>query len=134
MKEIYSSLHRGTFVKKRVLTTLLLLVGISAAQTRSPRAATSKPETPHLRFVKEYVRELTGRHEELGVLTFNQLLNEFAFHDLGAHSAGDRVVPRPRVLSQHGRVPNLLQNKSITPTTVQSPPQLGAEKQALPCM
>lgn len=25
----------------------------------------------------------TGRHEELGVLGFNQLLNEFAFHDLG---------------------------------------------------
>ncbi len=25
----------------------------------------------------------TGRHQELGVLTFNQLLNEFAFHDLG---------------------------------------------------
>ena len=25
----------------------------------------------------------TGPHEELGVLSFNQLLNEFAFHDLG---------------------------------------------------
>jgi len=25
----------------------------------------------------------TGRHEELGVLSFDQLLNEFAFHDLG---------------------------------------------------
>ena len=25
----------------------------------------------------------TGRHEQLGVLTFEQLLNEFAFHDLG---------------------------------------------------
>jgi hypothetical protein len=25
----------------------------------------------------------TGRHEELGVLSCNQLLNEFAFHDLG---------------------------------------------------
>jgi hypothetical protein len=25
----------------------------------------------------------TGRHEELGVLTFDQLLHEFAFHDLG---------------------------------------------------
>jgi hypothetical protein len=25
----------------------------------------------------------TGRHEELGPLTFDQLLNEFAFHDLG---------------------------------------------------
>jgi hypothetical protein len=25
----------------------------------------------------------TGRHEELGVLSFNQLLNEFVFHDLG---------------------------------------------------
>ena len=25
----------------------------------------------------------TGRHEELGVLSCSQLLNEFAFHDLG---------------------------------------------------
>jgi hypothetical protein len=25
----------------------------------------------------------TGRHEELGMLTFDQLLHEFAFHDLG---------------------------------------------------
>ena len=25
----------------------------------------------------------TGQHEELGVISFNQLLNEFAFHDLG---------------------------------------------------
>jgi hypothetical protein len=25
----------------------------------------------------------TGRHEELGMLSFNQLLNEFPFHDLG---------------------------------------------------
>jgi hypothetical protein len=25
----------------------------------------------------------TGRHAELGVITFNELLHEFAFHDLG---------------------------------------------------
>ena len=25
----------------------------------------------------------TGRHEELGVITFGQMLNEFGFHDLG---------------------------------------------------
>jgi hypothetical protein len=25
----------------------------------------------------------TGRHEQLGSITFEQLLNEFAFHDLG---------------------------------------------------
>jgi DinB superfamily len=25
----------------------------------------------------------TGRHEQLGVISFHQLLNEFAFHDLG---------------------------------------------------
>jgi hypothetical protein len=25
----------------------------------------------------------TGRHEELGILSCSQLLNEFAFHDLG---------------------------------------------------
>jgi hypothetical protein len=31
----------------------------------------------------ESVGSRTGRHEEPGVLSFNQLLNEFAFHDLG---------------------------------------------------
>jgi hypothetical protein len=29
------------------------------------------------------VASRTGRHEELGTLTFGELLNEFAFHDLG---------------------------------------------------
>jgi len=29
------------------------------------------------------IGQRTGRHEELGPLTFDQLLNEFAFHDLG---------------------------------------------------
>jgi hypothetical protein len=29
------------------------------------------------------VMERTGRHEELGTVTFGQLLNEFALHDLG---------------------------------------------------
>ena len=32
----------------------------------------------------------------------------------GAHSAGDRALPRPRVLSEHGRLPKLLQNPSLT--------------------
>jgi DinB superfamily len=31
----------------------------------------------------EAVGDRTGRHEELGVVSFIQLLNEFAFHDLG---------------------------------------------------
>lgn len=45
-------------MKKRVLVTLLLLADIAAGQTKSAHAPTPKPETPHLRFVKEYVREL----------------------------------------------------------------------------
>jgi hypothetical protein len=45
-------------VNKRALATLLLLAGIAAGQTKPAHAPTPKPETPHLRFVKEYVREL----------------------------------------------------------------------------
>ena len=43
----------------RALATLLLLAGIAAGQTKPAHAPTPKPETPHLRFVKEYVRELS---------------------------------------------------------------------------
>lgn len=45
-------------MNKRALATLLLLADIAAGQTKSAHAPTPKPETPHLRFVKEYVREL----------------------------------------------------------------------------
>jgi hypothetical protein len=47
-------------VKKRALATLLLLAGIAAGQTKPAHTPTPKlkPETPHLRFVQEYVREL----------------------------------------------------------------------------
>jgi hypothetical protein len=45
-------------VSKRALAIFLLLVGMAAGQTKPSRAPTPKPETPHLRFVKEYVREL----------------------------------------------------------------------------
>jgi hypothetical protein len=43
-------------VNKRPIATLLLLAGIAAGQTK--HAPTPQHETPHLRFVKEYVREL----------------------------------------------------------------------------
>jgi hypothetical protein len=46
-------------MNKRALAALLLLADIAAGQAKPPRAPTPKPETPHLRFVKEYVRELT---------------------------------------------------------------------------
>jgi DinB family protein len=36
-----------------------------------------------LKSLEPSVGRRTGRHEELGALTFDQLLNEFAFHDLG---------------------------------------------------
>ncbi len=44
-------------MNKRVLATLLLLAGIAAGQSK-PAHATPKPETPHIRFVQEFVREL----------------------------------------------------------------------------
>ena len=36
-----------------------------------------------LKSLPESVVERRGTHEQLGVLTFGELLNEFAFHDLG---------------------------------------------------
>jgi DinB superfamily len=36
-----------------------------------------------LRSVPASIGERQGRHEQLGTLSFSQLLNEFAFHDLG---------------------------------------------------
>ena len=45
-------------MSKRALAILLLLVGTAAGQTKPSHAPTPKSETPHLRFVKEYVREL----------------------------------------------------------------------------
>jgi hypothetical protein len=36
-----------------------------------------------LQMMPDGAGERTGRHEELGILTVAQLLNEFAFHDLG---------------------------------------------------
>ena len=45
-------------MSKRALVIFLLLVGMAAGQTKPSRAPTPKPETPYLRFVKEYVREL----------------------------------------------------------------------------
>ena len=45
-------------MSKRGLAIFLLLVGMAAGQTKPPHAPTPEPETPHLRFVKEYVREL----------------------------------------------------------------------------
>ena len=43
---------------KRALSALLLLVAIAAGQSKPAPAPAPKPETPHLRFVKEFVREL----------------------------------------------------------------------------
>jgi hypothetical protein len=45
-------------VNKRVLSALLVLASIAAGQTKPAHAPTPKPQTPHLRFVKEFVREL----------------------------------------------------------------------------
>ena len=45
-------------MNQRALATLLLLVDIAAGQTKPAHAPTPKPETPHLRFVKGYLREL----------------------------------------------------------------------------
>jgi len=47
-------------VSKRGFAILLLLVGVAICQNKKPSgtAPSRKPETPHLDFVKEYVREL----------------------------------------------------------------------------
>jgi len=45
-------------MRTRALAICLLLVGVSAAQGKSPHQQPVKPETPHLDFVKDYVREL----------------------------------------------------------------------------
>ena len=49
---------RGNLVDKIVFAALLLLSGVAAGQSKPTHTPTPKPETPHLRFVKEYVREL----------------------------------------------------------------------------
>jgi hypothetical protein len=57
----------------RPFVVFLLLVGIAAGQSKPAHAPVPKPETPHLRFVKEFVRELiededrkTSGEKELG--------------------------------------------------------------------
>ncbi len=49
---------KRNLVNEIVLAAILLLSGVAAGQSKSSRTPTPKPETPHLRFVKEYVREL----------------------------------------------------------------------------
>jgi hypothetical protein len=58
----------------KVLLTILLLAGVVAGQDKGPRHAgkTTRPETSHLRFVKEYVRELTS-DEDLKVSAEKEL-------------------------------------------------------------
>ncbi len=61
---------------------------------RAPRAFDARQELDRfegrrtrtlawLRALPDAVRARTGRHEELGVISFDHLLHEFAFHDLG---------------------------------------------------
>jgi hypothetical protein len=45
-------------VDKRAIAILLLLLGMAVGQTKPPHVSTPKPETPHLQFVKQFVREL----------------------------------------------------------------------------
>lgn len=58
----------------KVLLTMLLLAGMVAGQNKAPHHAekSPRPETPHLRFVKEYVRELIS-DEELKVSAQKEL-------------------------------------------------------------
>jgi len=50
------SLQKGALLFKKRLASFLLLVGVVIAQNKDP--ADPRPKTPHLVFVKEYVREL----------------------------------------------------------------------------
>jgi hypothetical protein len=69
-----------TALNKRALATLLLLAGIAAGQTKPAHRPTPRPETPHIRFVKEYVSELiedegltvTGEKEFSEAKTLNE--------------------------------------------------------------
>ena len=45
-------------MNKITLAIILLSAGVAAGQSKPARPTTHKPETPHLQFVKEYVREL----------------------------------------------------------------------------
>ena len=51
-------ISRGDSVTKKAMMMALVFLGIASGQTRPSRTPTPKSETPHLRFVKEYVREL----------------------------------------------------------------------------
>jgi hypothetical protein len=59
---------------KNVLLTIMLLTAVLSAQNKGQHhaAKTRKPETPHLEFVKEYIRELT-LDEDLEVSTTKEL-------------------------------------------------------------
>ncbi len=65
--------REGDLVNNRASVTLLLLASVAAGQAKPASVPTPKPETPHLRFVKEYVRQLiedeglkTNGEKELG--------------------------------------------------------------------
>ena len=47
----------GTMISSNLLLSFLLLVGVTVGQNKPSRPA-AKPETPHLVFVQEYIREL----------------------------------------------------------------------------
>jgi len=70
-----------------------------------------------LRSLPPEVGKRAGKHEKLGVLTFEQLLNEFAFHDLG-HTR--------QILSSIARVPSIRTWEFFRATTRSTPDAAGA--------
>jgi DinB superfamily len=56
---------------------------IDAAEQLDMFAERRKQSLAWLHTLPETVTARTGRHEELGIVTFGQMLNEFALHDLG---------------------------------------------------
>ena len=56
----------------------------------------------------------SGHHEELGLITVAQLVNEYAFHDLGHIPADHGTSPGSRILSGDGRLSGLLQGQPVS--------------------
>lgn len=69
-------------MSKRRLAIFLLLVGVAICQNKKPSGTASpkKPETPHLVFVKEYVRELMS-DEDLKTSTEKELSNDKSLNE-----------------------------------------------------
>ena len=66
-----------------------------------------------LRYLPESVLARKGQHSEFGVISVAQLMNEWAFHDLGLHSPDHGAFPFSRLFSGHGSISKGLYDQAI---------------------